>query len=255
MKVSIKPGKEHRFVILFRGEGLSDGLTDADPQKDGKPSIPTTAITDSAKFSEKVINRFIEKATQLLKSQDSANTLLLRGFAQIPKIPTMTELFKIRPAAIAVYPMYRGIASLVGMEVLDTGEEITIETWIQLRSLKASWSTVYSKNAQSNAAGFHWVYITQDGSVAYQYCNGSAYVALTAPVNWVFDEWTRLAITHKINGDKGGVVKWYINGEMIQEKQHVDKALEVVGGKASIGTYQSNPDPTRRLSRTRSPAG
>jgi 2,3-bisphosphoglycerate-independent phosphoglycerate mutase len=127
VKITIKPGKEHRFVILFRGEGLSYGLTDADPQKDGKPSIPATAITDSAKFSERVINRFIEEATQLLKSQESANTLLLRGFAQIPQIPTMTELFKIRPAAIAVYPMYRGIARLVGMDVLDTGEGIRDE--------------------------------------------------------------------------------------------------------------------------------
>lgn len=122
VKISIRPGKEHRFVILFKGEGLGDRLTDADPQKNGKPSVPATAISDGATFSERVVNRFIKEATQLLKSQEPANTLLLRGFSHIPKIPSMTELFKIRPAAIAVYPMYKGIARLVGMDVLDAGE-------------------------------------------------------------------------------------------------------------------------------------
>ncbi len=124
VKITINPGKEHRFVILFKGEGLGDGLTDADPQKDGNPSIPTSATSDSAKFSERIVNRFIKDATHLLRSQDPANTVLLRGFSKLPKIPTLTELFKIRPAAIAIYPMYKGIARLLGMDVLDTGEGI-----------------------------------------------------------------------------------------------------------------------------------
>lgn len=127
VKITINPGKEHRFVVLFRGEGLGDRLTDADPQKEGKLSIPASANSDSAKFSERVVNRFIEEATHLLRSQDSANTVLLRGFSQPPQIPTMTELFQVRPAAIAVYPMYKGIARLVGMDVLEAGEGIRDE--------------------------------------------------------------------------------------------------------------------------------
>ena len=127
VKVTINPGKEHRFVVVFKGEGLGDGLTDADPQKNGKPSISASATTESAKFSERVINQFIKEATHLLRSQESANTILLRGFSQIPKIPSMTELFQVRPAAIAVYPMYKGIARLVGMDVLEAGEEIRDE--------------------------------------------------------------------------------------------------------------------------------
>ncbi len=127
VKITINPGKEHRFVVLFRGEGLGDGLTDTDPQKEGKPSIPASAISDSAKFSERVVNRFIKEATHLLRSQDSANTVLLRGFSHPPKIPTMTELFQVRPAAIAVYPMYKGIARLVGMDTLEAGEGIRDE--------------------------------------------------------------------------------------------------------------------------------
>ena len=127
VKITINPGKEHRFVILFKGKGLGDGLTDADPQKNGKSSIPASATADSAKFSERVVNRFIKEATHLLKPQDLANTVLLRGFSQLPKIPTLTDLFNIRPAAIAVYPMYKGIAKLVGMDILDTGEGIKDE--------------------------------------------------------------------------------------------------------------------------------
>jgi hypothetical protein len=122
---------------------------------------------------------------------------------------------------------------------LDTDEEITFETWVNLNSLTASWSTIYSKNSQSNSAGFHWIYIYQDGRIAYQYANGAKYVALTAAVDWEFGKWTHVAVTHKIDGDKGGVVKWYIDGEKIHEEKHVDKALPVVGGKASLGTYQS----------------
>jgi 2,3-bisphosphoglycerate-independent phosphoglycerate mutase len=124
IKITIRPGREHRFVILFEGKELGGGLTDADPQKNGKPSIPAVATSDSATFSEKVVNCFIKEATQLLKSQESANTVLLRGFSQIPKIPSMTEIFKVKPSAIAVYPMYKGIARLVGMDVLDAGEGI-----------------------------------------------------------------------------------------------------------------------------------
>lgn len=121
---------------------------------------------------------------------------------------------------------------------LDTGEEITFETWLNLNSLTASWSTIYNKNAQSNNAGFHWVYINQNGTLAYQYCNGVKYFAPAPEVDWEFGKWTHVAITHKIDGDDGGVIKWYIDGLEIHEEKHADKALSVVGGKASFGTYQ-----------------
>ena len=125
---------------------------------------------------------------------------------------------------------------------LDTGKEITIEWWVKLKALNASWSTLYSKNGQSNNAGFHWVYISKDGgTLAYQYCNGAAYLAPNAEVNWRYGEWMHIAITHQINdGKDGGTIKWYVDGEMINEHEHDDKALTVIGGKASIGTYQSN---------------
>lgn len=128
---------------------------------------------------------------------------------------------------------------------LDTGEAVTFETWINLKSLTASWSTIYSKQSQSNGSGFHWIYIYQDGRLAYQYANGANYITLPTKINWEFGKWTHIAITHKIDGDKGGVLKWYVDGEQINEQKHTDKAFEVVGGKASIGTYQATIAPEK----------
>lgn len=125
---------------------------------------------------------------------------------------------------------------------LDTDEEVTFEAWLRLKALKSNWSTLYSKHAQSNGQGFHWIYINKDdGKLAYQYCDGTKYLAPAADVDWEFGKWTHVAITQKINGTKGGLIKWYIDGELINEHEHKDKALVVIGGKASIGTYQSNP--------------
>ncbi|OGP56378.1 MAG: phosphoglycerate mutase [Deltaproteobacteria bacterium RBG_13_52_11b] len=127
IRVSIHPGREHRFVIVFRGKGLRDDLSDADPQKDGSPAKQAEALAEEAQKTAEVVNGYIKKATEALKRFHPANTVLLRGFSKIPDIPSMTERFRLRPAAIATYPMYRGLAMLVGMEVLETGETIRDE--------------------------------------------------------------------------------------------------------------------------------
>jgi 2,3-bisphosphoglycerate-independent phosphoglycerate mutase len=125
--ISIYPGKEHRFVILFKGEGLKDDLTDADPQKNGLKAKGTEGLSQEARRTAEIVNGYMRRATEVLKTSHPANTILLRGFSKIPEIPTMADRFKLRPAAIAVYPMYRGLARLMGMEVLETGETIQDE--------------------------------------------------------------------------------------------------------------------------------
>jgi len=122
VQVFIYPGKEHRFVIVFKGEGLRGELTDADPQKEGLKAKGTEALTSEAQKTAEIVNQYIKKATELLQPFKPANTILLRGFSKIPEIPSMRERFKVRAAAIATYPMYRGLARLVGMEVLSSGE-------------------------------------------------------------------------------------------------------------------------------------
>ncbi len=122
VRVSIYPGKEHRFVIIFRGGGLRDDLTDADPQKEGLKAKGTEALSQEARRTAEIVNLYLKRATEVLKPFHPANTILLRGFSKIPDIPTMSQRFKLRPAAIATYPMYKGLARLVGMEILETGE-------------------------------------------------------------------------------------------------------------------------------------
>ena len=121
--VSLFPGREHRFVARFTAPDLSDALSDADPQKEDRPPQPAAALAPEARDTAEVVNRFLDDAVRLLEKEPKANAALLRGFSRFPSIPSMTDLFKLRPAAIAGYPMYRGLARLLGMTVLETGEK------------------------------------------------------------------------------------------------------------------------------------
>ncbi len=127
VKVFIKPGKEHRFVVVFRGDGLEDGITDADPQLNGKKIEYAQSLRPESQESTRIINKFIDRCLEVLKGHHPANAILLRGIAKHPDLPSMNDLYNLNPAAIAAYPMYRGLARLVGMSILDTGENIADE--------------------------------------------------------------------------------------------------------------------------------
>jgi 2,3-bisphosphoglycerate-independent phosphoglycerate mutase len=127
VQVEIRHGKEHRFVLRFTAEGLDGRVEDTDPQREGNPPNPPTPLAPEAKHTAKIIKLFSERANEVLKDHHPANTVLLRGISQIPAIPSMSDLFKLTPACIATYPMYKGLARLVGMEILETGEAIMDE--------------------------------------------------------------------------------------------------------------------------------
>jgi len=127
VELIIRPGKEHRFCVVFRGEGLSDRIAETDPQKDGyKPKEPEPLVSEAERTS-KIVKNFVNSVRKVLKEKKPANFALLRGFAKSPQIPSLGSLYGIRPAAIATYPMYRGIAKLLGMDVLKTGESVMDE--------------------------------------------------------------------------------------------------------------------------------
>ncbi len=126
-EVILEPGKEHRFTVLFRGDDLDGRIADADPQKAPAAAVPARALAPAAERTAHIANQFIRSATEALKGHKPANTVLLRGFAKYPEIPSMAELFNLQAAAIATYPMYRGLARLVGMDILDCGETIQDE--------------------------------------------------------------------------------------------------------------------------------
>jgi 2,3-bisphosphoglycerate-independent phosphoglycerate mutase len=124
VEIGLYPGEEHRFVLVLTGDGLSDQLSDADPEATGKPIKYARALSAEAERTARIVNLFIDRLSRELVDFRPANTCLLRGFAKYPAIPAMGELFRLKPAAIAVYPMYRGLAQLVGMEILETGRTI-----------------------------------------------------------------------------------------------------------------------------------
>lgn len=116
--VYVFPGEQHRFAVLLRGPGLAGGLTDADPQKSGLPPKYVEAERPEAKIAAEVVNKLVRQSAEILKGQPKANAVLLRGIGCAPQIPTLEELYGIRCAAIATYPMYKGIARLLGMDIL-----------------------------------------------------------------------------------------------------------------------------------------
>jgi 2,3-bisphosphoglycerate-independent phosphoglycerate mutase len=127
IKVFVRPVREHRLVAVLRGDGLIPDVTDSDPQRTGMPPLIVTALTLSAEKLATVANEFLARAKQILAKHHPSNMVLLRGFSSHPDLPTMSDVFKLKPAAIASYPMYRGLAKLVGMDVLKTGKTIDEE--------------------------------------------------------------------------------------------------------------------------------
>ena len=120
--------KEHRFAFVMRAPGLGDSLSETDPLKIGGPTLPVRALNRDSETAACYANQFIEKARCLLADRHPANMITLRGFAKLPHIPTYPELYGLHPAAIAINGMYRGVARLAGMEVLDVcGDTIADE--------------------------------------------------------------------------------------------------------------------------------
>ena len=126
-EVLVEPDKEHRFVLVLRGSGLSGHLSETDPQTLGQPPLPVHAQTPDARGTADLVNRFVTEARGLLADAAPANMVLLRGFDQRPALPRFPEVYGLRAAAVAAYPMYRGLARLVGMDVLKTGSTFADE--------------------------------------------------------------------------------------------------------------------------------
>ena len=125
--VIVRPVREHRFVVLFRGDGLEEGLSETDPQEVGKPPLAVRAEAAHAHHAAEIANLFVAEAKKVLTAEHPANMVLLRGFSKYPKIPKLTEVYGVRAGVVAVYPMYRGLARLVGMEAVKAGDTVADE--------------------------------------------------------------------------------------------------------------------------------
>ncbi|MFC1904132.1 phosphoglycerate mutase, partial [Chloroflexota bacterium] len=152
VRVLVSPVREHRFVAVFRGDGLVPDASDSDPQLLGVASKPIIALNSKANRLASIANEFIDQAKKELAKHYPANMVLLRGFSQHPHFPSMSEIYKLKPAAIASYPMYRGLAKLVGMEVLKTGTTIQDEFGI-LRQSYADYDFFFIHIKGTDTAG------------------------------------------------------------------------------------------------------
>ena len=124
VELFVEPVRDYRFVVVFRGSDLHDDVNDTDPQLVGAhPLEPVARDSDSHRTAE-IAARFVRQAREVLADERPANMVTLRGFARRPPIPSMQEVYGLTSAAIAVYPMYRGLARLVGMEILPPGDNL-----------------------------------------------------------------------------------------------------------------------------------
>jgi 2,3-bisphosphoglycerate-independent phosphoglycerate mutase len=135
-EIFVEPVKEHRFVVVFRGPGLHGNVKDTDPQAVGVPPLPAEPQDADSKQMAQIANGWIAAATKLLAGEKKANGLTLRGFAGRPNLPSYEEVYGLKAAAIAVYPMYKGLARLVGMEIVGKAQSLSE----QIDLLEQNWS-------------------------------------------------------------------------------------------------------------------
>ena len=127
VRLSVYPVRDYRFVLVLRGEGLGDQIGETDPQEVGVSPLQARAVSEDSAKAANAVNAFVAAAHELLSGRSTANMVLLRGFSRLPHLPSFGGTYRLNPAAVAAYPMYRGLAKLVGMTVLPTGQSFDDE--------------------------------------------------------------------------------------------------------------------------------
>jgi 2,3-bisphosphoglycerate-independent phosphoglycerate mutase len=135
-EVFVEPVREHRFVVVIRADGLGDAVNDTDPQATGVAPLTAHGKDPASEKTAKFANEFFAGAVKVLKDDAPTNGVTLRGFARHPAIAPFREVYGLKAAALAVYPMYKGLARLVGMDVLDCGTSLGD----QVTTLTKVWS-------------------------------------------------------------------------------------------------------------------
>ena len=127
VEIFVEPVKEYRFAVVLRGEGLSGDIEDTDPQLTGVPILPVTPRTAAAEKTAEILRQFVAEGEKILADHPPANAFTLRGVAMDPGLPKFPDVYKIKSAAVAVYPMYKGVSRLVGMDVIEHDAESPAE--------------------------------------------------------------------------------------------------------------------------------
>ena len=135
VQVDVFPVQDYRFVLRLRGDGLSEMITETDPQINGVPALEVRPINPDAQKTADLVNQFVARAAQELSGEERGNMALLRGWAQLPSLPPMGDVYRLNPAGIAAYPMYRGLATVASMKIIPTGHTFGDE----VETLRENW--------------------------------------------------------------------------------------------------------------------
>jgi 2,3-bisphosphoglycerate-independent phosphoglycerate mutase len=136
VEIFVEPVREHRWVLVVRGDNQGDAVNDTDPQAVGHKPLPAKGADPNSENTARIVNQFVAEAARVLQDDAPTNMVTLRGFARYPKIETMQEVYGLQPVAIAVYPMYKGLARLVGMDIADAGSTLAD----QIETLRRLWA-------------------------------------------------------------------------------------------------------------------
>ena len=135
VEVDVRTVKEHRFLLVLRGDGLGQDVTDTDPHQVSVAPAPPSARARSAERTAELVREWTERASETLADEDDANAVLLRGFSSLPHWPSLRDVFRLRGVAAASYPMYRGVSRLLGIEVPEVEDDLGAK----LDALRGSW--------------------------------------------------------------------------------------------------------------------
>ncbi len=136
IEFKIYPVRDHRFVLIMNGKNLSPNISETDPQILGTKPLESLPLSDNAINTASKINQFVELTKTILSTRETANMILLRGFSQLPNLPNFNFSYKLKSCAIAAYPMYKGLAKLLGMDVLNCGDTFEQE----IKTLKENFN-------------------------------------------------------------------------------------------------------------------
>lgn len=152
-QVQLLPGKEHRFTWVLTGDGLGAAVNDNDPQVTGRVPLPFAGRDDASERTATLASHWLAQATQVLSGENAANSALLRGFSTRPEVATFEKLYRLKSGAIAIYPMYRGVAQLVGMDSLDAGENLADQATAVTSAVENGFDFVFVHHKDTDTAG------------------------------------------------------------------------------------------------------
>ncbi|MDD3408250.1 MAG: 2,3-bisphosphoglycerate-independent phosphoglycerate mutase [Methanobacteriaceae archaeon] len=132
IQIIFKESTGHRAVLVLRGEGLSDKVTDADPKVEGKKPkiVESTDGSEEAKRTADLLNKIVEKSYEMVKNhpvnigrmeenKPPANIIIPRGAGAVPKVEHINEKYEVNSACIAETGLFMGIGRFAGMDIIE----------------------------------------------------------------------------------------------------------------------------------------